>query len=122
MVCTLLLVSYLFANIAAIKQIHPAYIFWYGAFVFLTVFAMTELMDRKRLAAFWEGLRGTLGMGLLVYQGDWFGAGKTFGPAPYLVGAYLLISFGMASWFTIRHAREDKQSSPGLAGSATPVH
>ena len=83
---------------------------------------MTELMDRKRLAAFWEGLRGTLGMGLLGVSGRLVWCRKTFGLPPYLVGAHLLISFGMASWFTIRHAREDKQSSPGLAGSATPVH
>jgi sterol desaturase/sphingolipid hydroxylase (fatty acid hydroxylase superfamily) len=57
-------IAYLFGNIAVINSLNPGYIFWYGGYVFLSVYALTELMDRNPWALFWEFLR--CGMGSLV--------------------------------------------------------
>jgi hypothetical protein len=37
----------LFGNIALINSLDKSYIFWYGGFIFLSVYALTDLMDRK---------------------------------------------------------------------------
>ncbi|MBL0270768.1 MAG: sterol desaturase family protein [Chitinophagaceae bacterium] len=73
LVMVLLFVSYLFGQIAFINQLDASYIYWYGAFVFLTVYAMTDLMDGNKYAFIWELLRSGLGLYFLFDQGDWFG-------------------------------------------------
>lgn len=66
----LLFVSWLFSNIIEIGQ--PD-IYTYGLFVFLFVYALTELMDGNLQAYFWELLKSMLGISLLLYHGNWFG-------------------------------------------------
>ncbi len=67
----LFFISYLFGNIAAIGK--PG-MFIYGAFVFLMVYAFTELMDGNRYAIIWEIIKAVFGIGIIFYLGDWFGA------------------------------------------------
>jgi hypothetical protein len=67
----LLLISYLFGNIAAIGS--PG-IFVYGAFVFLTVYSYTELMDGNRWSLALEAVKNAFGVGIIWYTGDWFRA------------------------------------------------
>lgn len=66
----LLFLSYLFGNLADIGI--PG-IFLYGGFIFLSVYALTELMDRNPNAWAWELLKTTFGVYLIVTQGGWFG-------------------------------------------------
>lgn len=73
LIMVLLFVSYLFGQIAFINQLDASYIYWYGAFVFLTVYALTDLMDGNKYAFVWELLRSGLGLYFLYDQGDWFG-------------------------------------------------
>src|SRR5258706_843075 len=49
----LLSVSYLFGNIAAINNLNGAFIYCYGSFVFISVYAMTELLGRSPYAVGW---------------------------------------------------------------------
>lgn len=108
LILVLLFVSYLFGNIAAIKNLDSSYIIWYGGFIFLTVYALTELMDRSQYAIAWEGLRAGLGISFIIQQSDWFGISTYFEPAVYLLLAYFIISFIVTGYFVIRHRREDK--------------
>lgn len=103
----LLFVSYLFGNIAMIKNIDTALIFWYGAFVFVTVYALTDLMDRSRTAWFAELIKFGLGVYFLLTQKDWFGADNFSGMIKYFVGMYLLLSLMGAIYFSIMHQKED---------------
>lgn len=103
-------ISYLFGNIAAINAASTSYIFWYGAFVFLSVYSMTELMDRSRYAVAWEVLRSGLGIGFLVYQDDWFGASSYLASIKYILGAYFIISVFVTAWFVNKHYKEDRQT------------
>ncbi|GAB3010023.1 hypothetical protein GCM10027051_09290 [Niabella terrae] len=88
----LLFIAYLFGNIAVIGA--PG-IYYYGAFIFLFVYAFAELMDQHPSAWIWEGGKLLLGIGLILYSGDWFKAGNYSPAVKYLVAAYLILSFGV---------------------------
>lgn len=109
---TLLLISisYLFGNIAYINSIDSNYIYWYGAFVFLTVYALTELMDRNPNAMIWEVLRCGLGCWFLYQQGDWFGAGFWMANLKFIITGYFIISLLTTLFFTLKHKKEDAAS------------
>lgn len=111
---TLFFISYLFGQIAYINSIDRSYIYWYGGFVFLTIYALTELMDRNRYALSWETLRCGLGLWFLYDQGDWFGASQWLPPVKFILGGYFILSLLVSAWFAIRHSRED------MAVAATP--
>lgn len=102
----LVFVSYLFGNIAGIKAIDGNMIFWYGGFIFLSVYALTDLMDGNRSAAIWEFLRSGLGIGFLVVQQDWFGAGQFFSAAMYILAGYFVFSMGGTVWWVIQLRRK----------------
>jgi hypothetical protein len=103
----LLFVAYLFGNIALIKTIDTSYIFWYGAFIFLSVYALTELMDRNPFAIVWELLRSSMGLFFLYQQEDWFGATKYLSLTRYILGSYFILSIMVTAWFVLKHYRED---------------
>jgi len=100
------LLVYFFANLAGIGS--PD-VFYYGAFIFLSVFAYTELMDRHAYAMYFEILKSAAGL-YLVYQsgGDWFGAGNYFGAwYVYIVVSYLILSAVVATLFVQLEIRKE---------------
>lgn len=102
------LLVYFFANLAGIGT--PD-VFYYGAFIFLSVFAYTELMDRHAYAMYIEILKSAAGL-YWVYQsgGDWFGAGQYFGAwYVYIVVSYLIISALAATLFVQLEIKKEKQ-------------
>jgi alkylglycerol monooxygenase len=100
---TLLFVSYLFNNIAAIGL--PK-IFLYGLFIFLTIYSYTELMDTRKLSVFWESIRCAFGIGIIVYFDDWFGLNALLPIANYIVIAYLLVSLLVSAYFVFFEFKE----------------
>lgn len=109
----LLLISWLFGNIAAIGS--PA-MFVYGAFVFMYVYAFTELMDRNKYAVICELMKSIFGISIIYYYGDWFGAGKYF---PWINGAliiYFIIAFLVTVWFVFN---DFKKTDTGVVETIT---
>jgi sterol desaturase/sphingolipid hydroxylase (fatty acid hydroxylase superfamily) len=106
---TLLFISYLFGNIAIINKINGSFIYMYGAFVFLTVYAYTELMDRNPYAIFWESLKNIYALGIIYYYGDWFGASQFIPWINYVLIAYFIIAIIVTAWFVYLHYKEDRQ-------------
>lgn len=104
----LLFISYLFGNIAFINDLNPAYIYLYGAFVFLFVYALTDLMDRNPSALFWEILKTLAGFALLIFCKNWFGITQLFPWAFSLIAIYLPLSLSVTIYFFLLHKREDK--------------
>lgn len=104
----LLLISYLFGNIA---RIGSPDMFIYGAFVFLSVYAYTELMDRNRFALYWEGLKNILGILIIYVERDWFGINKLIPHAGYFLIFYFILSTFVTGWFVNRHKKEDRKFS-----------
>ena len=108
LVMILLFISYLFGNIAAINQLNTIYIFWYGGFVFLSVYAVTELMDRNPYAVIWEAFRCIAAIGIMYSQKDWFGASVYFAPIVYILWGYFFLSLVVTNWFAMKHRKEDQ--------------
>jgi alkylglycerol monooxygenase len=103
----LLFISYLFGNIASIGT--PA-MFYYGGFIFLAVYAYTELMDRSPYAIFWETIKNVFGLAIIYRTGDWFGASKFISWSAYLLIAYFIIATLVTAWFVLAHRKEDRQA------------
>jgi alkylglycerol monooxygenase len=108
MTATLLFISYLFGNIARINALNSSYIYWYGLFVFLAVYAYTELMDRNRYALIWELLKNLFGAGIIFYTGDWFGTNQWHSSIAYLILAWFIVTTIITAWFVQQHRQEDK--------------
>lgn len=85
---TFALINYFFLNIA---QIGSPLIFVYGGFIFLSVFAYTELMDRNPYAWIWEGVKNAIGL-WLIYQTEWFGMSTSLPWATFILAGYFLTS------------------------------
>ena len=106
LIVLLLMVSWLFGNIATIGS--PA-MFVYGAFIFLFVYAITELMDGSRAAFIWGLLCAAIGATILLYTGDWFGLGAVSPLAKYFILIYFIISAAGTLWFTFGKRSSDKE-------------
>lgn len=101
----LLISSYLFGNIALINGINPYFIYGYGLFIFIHVYAFTDLMDRNPNAWIGEGMKLILGLYFIWSQGwVWFGAADW---VTFAMIGYLLLSMLVTSYFVIRHSSED---------------
>jgi sterol desaturase/sphingolipid hydroxylase (fatty acid hydroxylase superfamily) len=74
LICVLLLVSYMFANVAMLKQMGVEQLFIYGAFIFLQVYALTEFMDKSKYAWILETIKNIACIILIVKKGGWFGS------------------------------------------------
>lgn len=97
-------IAYLFANIAAIGS--PG-IFLYGLFVFLHVYAFTDLADRNTSAIAWEGIKAIYGLYLLYTMQHWIGAAKLHPFVILLLKVYLLASLVITARFVAMHRKED---------------
>jgi hypothetical protein len=104
----LLFISYLFGNIAGINALSSSYIYVYSAFVFISIYANSELMDRNSYAFLWEIMRAIFGISIIYHQGDWFGLSQFFTPGNYFLISYFIISAIASAWFTYKHYHEDK--------------
>ena len=106
LIMLLLFIGYLFGNISYINSLNSFYIYWYGAFVFATVYALTDLMDGGRYAFFWEVLRCGLGGWLLYSQGDWFGGAQWWSTVVYFLTAYFVLSSLFTGFIAFKRNRE----------------
>lgn len=94
----LLLISYLFGNLADIGSPN---MFIYGAFIFVTVYAYSELMDKRASALIWELIKNTTGILIIYYLGDWFGASKYFTAVNYILVGYFISASLITAWFVV---------------------
>ena len=95
-IITLLFITYLYNSIAIIGLPN---VFVYGAFIFLTVYSYTELMDTRKISIFWESIRFIFGIGIISFFGDWFGMNQLFPYANYIIIGYLTLSLIASIYF-----------------------
>ena len=108
LIMLLLFVSYLFGNIAAIGS--PG-MFVYGGYIFLTVYAFTELMDKSRYAFVWEAIKNILGFYILYRLNGWFGLNNFIPMSTQFLAVYFIISSCTAAWFVYENNKENKQTA-----------
>ncbi|MDI9859791.1 sterol desaturase family protein [Flectobacillus roseus] len=86
---TFALIVYFFGHLA---QIGSPLIFVYGGFIFLSVYAYTEMMDLNPHSFWYELFKNIIGLGLIAYLGDWFGMNQYWVGVGYFVGIYFVLS------------------------------
>ena len=95
--CLLLIVSYLFGNVASIGLTNMMY---YGLFIFAQVYALTEFMDRNPRALIYEIVKNMICVGGILYYGGWFGLQNYFGASSYILMGYFFVSTATVAAFT----------------------
>ena len=105
MIVLLLLISYLFGNIATIGSPN---MFIYGGFIFLNVYAYSELMDKNKYAFLWELLKGITGTAIIFYLGDWFGANQFLPWISSVLIAYFILSSLATAWFVFAGFKKEE--------------
>jgi hypothetical protein len=111
----MLFLGWMFGNAGSIGV---PWIYVYGGFILLSVFAFTELMDRSSFAVFWEAVKNLSGILLITLRGDWFGISGHAALAKYVMLAYFAISTIVVAWFTMGIWKEDKLRPSGDAAAA----
>jgi alkylglycerol monooxygenase len=94
---TFSLIVFLFSNIVAIGSPN---IFVYGTFVFVSIYAYSELMDGNPDALYYEIAKSAFGLGLITHFGNWFGAGLGH---TVFIAVYLVASVCVTAWFSIKN-------------------
>jgi sterol desaturase/sphingolipid hydroxylase (fatty acid hydroxylase superfamily) len=102
---TILMVLYFFGNLGRIGS--PG-VFYYGVFIFLTIYSFTELMDRNPYALGWEIVKNITGFGLIWYVGDWFGSDTFIPGIQYGIEAYFIISSCVTAWLVLGEINRDQ--------------
>jgi len=95
--CLLLIVSYLFGNVASIGLTNMMY---YGLFIFAQVYALTEFMDRNPRALIYEIVKNMICVGGILYYGGWFGLQNYFGASSYILMGYFIASTATVAAYT----------------------
>jgi hypothetical protein len=92
------LATYSFLNVFFMKigQMTQPEMLLVGGFIFLSVYAYTELMDRNPSAVYWEIAKNLVGLYILIDNGSWYGLGEEWN---WLIGAYLCVSTGVVWYF-----------------------
>jgi alkylglycerol monooxygenase len=100
---TFFLLCVFYANIA---QLSLQELVIFGAFIFLGIYAYTELMDKNPWALGWELARNILGFAL-IFQTNWFSLTENLPWLPYVLGSYFLLSSLLTVVF-VRGFKEEK--------------
>jgi drug/metabolite transporter (DMT)-like permease len=114
--CMLLLVSYLFGNIASIGHTN---IFIYGAFIFVQVYALTEFMDRHKNAWILEAVKNVACIYWILLKGDWFGSNQL----STLIAPIAIVYFALSSIvvFYFSTGKDDKRKGRKLNKNSNSV-
>lgn len=89
----------LFARLGSLSFMH---VLVYGMYVFLTIYALTDLMDRHKWNFIIEIIRIMAAASIFYWQGDWFGHGIL----PFIV-LYHVLSFLASVWVHRRLVQND---------------
>jgi sterol desaturase/sphingolipid hydroxylase (fatty acid hydroxylase superfamily) len=100
--CLLLIVSYLFGNVASIGLTNMMY---YGLFIFAQVYALTEFMDRNPRALIYEIVKNMICVGGILYYGGWFGLQNYFSASSYILMGYFFVSTATVAAYTSQLTR-----------------
>ncbi len=111
LIALLLFVSYFFANIAIVGSPN---MFIYGAFIFIFVYSYSELMDGNRFAFYWEILKASFGIAIIVYSGEWFGSNEVI---PWLGNAligYFIVSVLVTGWLAFSITMKEQKVASAI--------
>ena len=84
----------------------------YAIFMMVSIFAYTSLMDKAKVALPAEVIRFVMGIGLIYWNGGWFGLQEFIPGANVLVGIYLASSLVMVFLILSKEAKAKLDVKP----------
>lgn len=109
---TVALSLYFLGNIARIGSPN---VFYYGGFIFLSIYAFTDLIDRNPYSLVWETVKNAIGIAVIYYTGDWFGSDVLLTGSGNAIAVFFVISTLVTALFCILEIDPTrKKTSPGL--------
>ncbi len=93
----LALMLFMFNNIAVFDF---TYILLYGAFLMVSIFSYSTLMDRHSLGSLTELVKVAFGLVLIYALNGWYGIDQHLAGGTYLVLGYFAVSFLVAVYYT----------------------
>lgn len=85
-------------------------LFLYGAFLFVHIYAYSELMDLKKSAILFEAIKCFGAIYWILQTGDWFGLNDFWADGSVLVMAYFGVSFLSTCWFAYTEKKPVQQA------------
>ena len=85
--------------------------FIYGGYIFLMVYAFTELMDKSSYAFFWEAVKNLMGFYILYNLNGWFGLNNLVPVSTQFLTLYFILSTSVTAWFVYVNSKENKQAA-----------
>ncbi len=80
----------------------------YGIWVFMSVYAYTELMDKNPNSIWFELLKNIAGLSLFLWKGSWFGLENISGVLNYLIPVYFIASSFVVAYFVFYEFAEKR--------------
>lgn len=102
LVFSTLLLLYMFWQFSDIG--FPA-LFIYGGLIFLGIYGYTSLMDLDKSSVWVEVFRSLLGLGWIVYSGDWFGINEIAPLLTPIIACYYISTGVGAIYFYVREVK-----------------
>lgn len=85
----------------------------YSIFLMVSIFAYTSLMDKSKMAIPAEIIRFAMGMGLIYWNGGWFGLQEFLPGATLLVSVFFMLSLVLTFRFIATEGKKLKSVSIG---------
>jgi len=106
LVATFLLMMFMITQMASFSKYD---IMIYSAFIFLSVYSYTSLMDKTNSAWVFELVRLTFGIGIIRYYGDWFGLNDFVPQGNAVVATYFAAALLASIAFEYLEFRKDSR-------------
>ncbi len=101
-VALLFIVSYFFGNIGAFSA---AEMLTYGLYIFIFIYALTDLMDANKSAIFCSGLQLMFSIAIIMNQNDWFRISEKIHPDMILI----ILLYNIVSFATTIYLNKQQQ-------------
>ena len=103
---TFLLMMYLFNSIGDLTfDLSLAY----GLFLGVMIFNYTTLMDRSSYAWLTAAIQLLIGLGIILFQKDWFLLNNHFTFGSLMVAIYLLLAFAITTYFQLAEINPERK-------------
>ncbi len=83
-------------------------LFYYGAFLFMMIYAYSALMDKETSAIWFEIIKSAYGLWLVYTMGDWFGLSVAMPWSTILIVVYLIGSVFVVAGFTVGELKTER--------------
>ena len=107
-----IVVVYLADLLINIADIPRTQLFIYGGFIFLTIYSLSSLMDKERIALWIELIKSGIGLGIIYSTGQWFTIDAIIPYGSIFMTGYFIVSAVVVGWIAYTQILKTKEQQP----------